>query len=60
KRHNFSDEAIHNIKKAYQIIFRSNLLLKTALKKAEAEIAGSPEVMNMITFIRESERGVIR
>jgi acyl-[acyl carrier protein]--UDP-N-acetylglucosamine O-acyltransferase len=35
-------------------------LLKAALKKAEAEIAGSPEVMNMITFIRESERGVIR
>jgi UDP-N-acetylglucosamine acyltransferase len=60
KRHNFSDEAISNIKKAYQIIFRSGFLLKAALEKAESEIPGSPEVMNMITFIRESERGVIR
>jgi len=60
KRHNFSEEAIGNIKKAYQIIFRSGLLLKTALEKAESEIPGSPEVMNMIIFIRESERGVIR
>jgi UDP-N-acetylglucosamine acyltransferase len=60
KRHNFSEEAVSNIKKAYQIIFRSGLLLKTALEKAESEIPGSPEVMNMITFIGESERGVIR
>jgi UDP-N-acetylglucosamine acyltransferase len=60
KRHHFSDEAIRNLKKAYQIIFRSGLLLKKALEKVESEIPGSPEVMNLITFIRRSERGIIR
>jgi UDP-N-acetylglucosamine acyltransferase len=60
KRHRFSDEAISNIKRAYQIIFRSGLLLKTALEQTEFEMPGSPEVMSMVTFIRKSERGVIR
>jgi UDP-N-acetylglucosamine acyltransferase len=60
KRHNFSDEAMRDIKKAYQIIFRSNLLLKKALEQVESELSKSPEAMYMVDFIRKSERGVIR
>jgi len=60
KRHGFSDEAVGNIKKSYQIIFRSNLLLKKALEQVESELSGSPEAMYMVEFIRKSERGVIR
>ena len=35
KRHNFSDETIRALKKAYRIIFRSSLTLENALKAVE-------------------------
>jgi UDP-N-acetylglucosamine acyltransferase len=60
KRHNFSDEAISNLKKAYRIIFRSNLTLQKAFDQIEAEIQNSPEVDHLVTFIKNSERGVTR
>ena len=60
KRRNFSEKTIKAIKEAYRIIFRSNLLLKEAIKKAEAEVEDFPEVNHFIKFIKESERGVCR
>lgn len=60
KRRNFSEETIKALKKAYRIIFRSHLLLKTALEKVEAEMEGFPEVRHLVKFIKESKRGVCR
>jgi UDP-N-acetylglucosamine acyltransferase len=60
KRRNFSDETISALDKAYRIIFRSQLLLTDALKKAEDEVESFPEVSNFIQFIRNSRRGVCR
>ena len=60
KRRNFSEETIKAIKDAYRIIFRSNLLLKDALKKAQDEVENYPEVVHFIQFIKESKRGVCR
>jgi UDP-N-acetylglucosamine acyltransferase len=60
KRRNFSDKTIKAIKKAYQIIFRSQLLLEEALKKAQDEAEDIPEVIHFINFIKESKRGTCR
>lgn len=60
KRRNFSEKTIKAIKDAYRIIFRSDLLLEAALKKAQDEVEDCPEVRHFIKFIQESKRGVCR
>ena len=60
KRRNFSEKTIKAIKDDYQIIFRSDLLLEAALKKAQDEVEDIPEVNHLIKFIKESTRGVCR
>jgi UDP-N-acetylglucosamine acyltransferase len=60
KRHNFSHEAVSNLKKAYRIIFRSSLTAKKALDQLQAEIKNSPEVDHLINFIKNSKRGIAR
>lgn len=60
KRRNFPEKTIKGIKKAYQTVFRSKLLLEDALKKAQEEAEDNPEVMRFVQFIRESKRGTCR
>lgn len=60
KRRNFPEKTIKALKEAYRIIFRSDLLLETALKKVEAEVLDCPEVRHLVSFIRESKRGICR
>jgi len=60
ERRNFPEKSIKSLKEAYRIIFRSDLLMAEALKKAETEVADCSEVRHFINFIRESERGVCR
>ena len=60
KRRNFSEKTIKALKDAYRIIFRSNLLLEAALKKAQDEVENVPEVRHFIKFIKESKRGTCR
>jgi UDP-N-acetylglucosamine acyltransferase len=60
KRRNFSEKTIKALKDAYRIIFRSNLLLEAALKKAQDEVEDVPEVRHFIKFIQESKRGTCR
>jgi UDP-N-acetylglucosamine acyltransferase len=60
KRRGFPEETINEIKKAYRIIFRSNLLLADAIKKVKNEVENLPEVNHLIEFIEKSERGICR
>ena len=60
KRRNFPEKTISAIKDAYRIIFRTDLLLEAALKKAQDEVEDIPEVNHFIKFIKESTRGVCR
>ncbi len=57
-RRGFSPETRQALKKAYRLIFQSNLPLKKALAAAEDDIQGTPEVGHFISFIRNSKRGV--
>jgi UDP-N-acetylglucosamine acyltransferase len=60
KRRNFSPETIQALKQAYRLVFRSALLLKTAIERIKAEIADIPEVRQFIDFIGHSQRGICR
>ncbi len=61
KRHNFSEETLRALKKAYRTIFRSGLTLERALKQlSEDEISRFPEVQHLIQFIQNSKRGICR
>jgi len=61
RRHNFSEETLRVLKKAYRIIFRSGLTLDKAIKRIEEdEIFKTPEVQHLLHFIQHSKRGISR
>ena len=49
-----------NIKKAYKILYRSNLTLAQAIEIMEQELESYPEVEHFLRFLRNVERGVCR
>jgi UDP-N-acetylglucosamine acyltransferase len=57
-RRGFSDEVRKALKVTYRILFQSNLNVTQALARAESEVAALPEVLHLISFIRNSERGI--
>jgi UDP-N-acetylglucosamine acyltransferase len=60
KRHGFGDNTLKALKKAYRIIFRIGITTKEALQRVQAEVEQNPEVVNLIEFIKSSERGITR
>lgn len=60
RRRNFSNELIENIHNSYRIIYQSGLNVSDALDKIAAEIPMSKEIEYIISFIKESKRGIIR
>jgi UDP-N-acetylglucosamine acyltransferase len=60
KRRGFSAKTIKLLEKAYRILFRSKLNTSEALTKIQAELEITPEIQNLIGFIRKSERGIIK
>jgi UDP-N-acetylglucosamine acyltransferase len=60
KRRNFSPDTIQSLKQAYRLVFRSSLLLKTAIERINAEVADIPEVRQFVNFIANSQRGICR
>ena len=59
KRAGYKLSDISALKRAYQILYRSNLKLQDALTRIEAEIP-TPETLHLVAFIRRSERGICR
>ena len=61
KRRGFKEETIMALKKAYRIVFRSSLLLSTAIEKVKSEVEDIPEVRQFVEFIESrSARGICR
>ena len=61
KRHQFSEQTIRALKKAYRIIFRSGLTLEKAVKAVkEDDIFLIKEVQHLLDFIQHSKRGISR
>jgi UDP-N-acetylglucosamine acyltransferase len=58
-RRGFSDQEIMAIKRAFRLIFRSNLTLSAALERLDAQ-EPHPIVLPLIDFVRKSPRGLLR
>jgi len=60
KRRNFSKEEISALKKAYKLLYRSNLALEEAISQIDILGAENEVVKVFADFIKKSERGIIR
>ncbi|MCK4585858.1 MAG: acyl-ACP--UDP-N-acetylglucosamine O-acyltransferase [Gammaproteobacteria bacterium] len=60
KRRGFTSETIRQLRKAYRIIYRSNLTLDQAVKKLEAMADTCPEIGQLLEFLQRVTRGIVR
>ncbi len=59
-RRGFSQASLHSLRKAYRFLYRSGLNTTQALERIEAELSDVEEVRTLLTFIRGSERGIVK
>jgi UDP-N-acetylglucosamine acyltransferase len=59
-RRGFSEATLSTIKDAYRILFQSNLNIKVALKRINDEIDPIEEILDILKFFQDSDRGIIR
>jgi UDP-N-acetylglucosamine acyltransferase len=60
KRQGFSREQMSNLKKAHKLLWRSGLNKEEALRRIHSEIGNSPEIVQLLDFVQNSERGIVR
>ncbi|MDR1591699.1 MAG: acyl-ACP--UDP-N-acetylglucosamine O-acyltransferase [Prevotellaceae bacterium] len=60
RRRDFSNAQICNIQDMYRLIFQSGVNISDALERVEAECPASPERDEVVLFIRNSHRGILR
>jgi UDP-N-acetylglucosamine acyltransferase len=60
KRRDFSPESIDALHKAFRLLTRGGLNTTQAVERITAEVGASPEVEELLEFIRTSERGFIK
>ncbi len=58
RRNGFSPETILELKRAYRLLFRSELNLAQAIERVMAEVEQIPEVIQLVQFVESSQRGV--
>ena len=57
KRRGFAPERIQALERAYRLLVRSKLNTTQAIERIEAELAGQPDVGELVAFLRSSPRG---
>lgn len=60
ERNGISAEDIRLIRKAYKIIYKMNLRLEDAIEQMEDLAGDSKEVSDMVSFLRNVNRGILR
>ena len=60
RRRGFSDEKIKEIQNIYRILFQNNNNNTQAILKMETELSASPERDEVISFIQNSGRGIMK
>jgi UDP-N-acetylglucosamine acyltransferase len=58
RRAGVSSAAIDAVRAAFKTIYRSSMMLTASLPRLEKEFAHVPEVMELVSFIRASKRGI--
>jgi UDP-N-acetylglucosamine acyltransferase len=60
QRKGYPTETIEALQRAYRLLFRAKLARDEALQRLEQEFPEVPEVAELVSFIRSSQRGVVR
>jgi UDP-N-acetylglucosamine acyltransferase len=60
RRRGFSEELIEEIHEIYRFVYQRNLNTTQALEKIEKELLGNGERDMIVSFIRNSKRGIIK
>ncbi len=60
ERNGVSEEAQAALRQAYKILFREGLTIKNALARIEAELPRLPEVVHLVEFVQNSQRGICK
>lgn len=60
KRRGFQPETVDALHKAFRLLTHSGLNTTQALERIAAEVPSSPEIEELIAFIRASERGFVK
>jgi UDP-N-acetylglucosamine acyltransferase len=60
RRHGFSSERIAVLKEAYELLFRSGHRMADAIKLARDEFRDTADVLEVLTFMEGTKRGVCR
>ena len=60
RRKGISSDSIKQIDQAFKIFFNSGLSVKHALERVEKELAKTEEIIYLVNFARNSERGLTR
>jgi len=59
QRSGMDEGTIRELKRAYRLLFRSDLNVSQAIERAQTELEPLPEVQELIRFVEASERGVV-
>jgi UDP-N-acetylglucosamine acyltransferase len=59
QRSGMDEETIRELKRAYRLLFRSDLNVTQAIERAQTELEPLAEVKELIRFVEASERGVV-
>ncbi len=59
QRSGMDEATILELKRAYRLLFRSDLNLTQAIERAQSDLESLPEVQELIRFVEASERGVV-
>jgi UDP-N-acetylglucosamine acyltransferase len=60
KRQGFTNDRISALKQAYEILFRSGLMMAEALKRVREEFKGQPDVQEVVAFVEGTKRGICK
>ncbi len=60
KRKGFSKETLKALRDSYKIIYRSNNTIEVAKEELKSLAEQFPEVKNVLSFLEQSERGILR
>jgi UDP-N-acetylglucosamine acyltransferase len=59
KRAGFSDTTVQGLKRAYELLFLSELNQKEAMAQVHRELPQIPEIQHLLQFLEQSERGLL-
>lgn len=59
-RKGFDDEDIAQIKRAYRVLYKSDLIRREALDKIRSDFEMTKSIESIVNFVESSQRGIIR